>query len=459
MRRQTCVRVMLVLSLCLLPKAAAACSCFGAAPCQALWMREGSPPNIFEATVESIDHQPTRGVTATGEQWVSDGRTVVHLKDVRPLFGESTTTIETSSSGASCGYTFAVGRRYVIDAYAHDGRFSTGSCSQTKPIEQAAALLDYVASLSRPSPGATISGTAQLSALGGFSPRVKPEGIAGLTMSIDGPVTRSTVTAANGAFSFTALPPGNYRLRATARGEQGFLEPPPPREVRLPNAHACHDAWVGVALTASIEGSVLDGAGRPVANASVALRHEDALTAPPVEGFGRFVGYAVTRTDGFGRYEFRSVPPGRYVAGLNLDSGPTHGSPYRAVAVTGPDGRPEVLDFPLGGHRVLPPLVAVVPATAVVTGRAAWPDGRPGVGLKVRATAHGETAHRFGASVDTTVDADGRFRLVLPEGVRHTIRAFADPAAVTQDADYDITAQLEAVAAPGDIALVLSRRR
>lgn len=347
----------------------------------------------------------------------------------------------------------------MIDAYAQDGAFSTGSCSQTRPIEQAGPLLDYVASLGRPSPGATIAGTAQLSTLSGFSPRARPRGVAGLVVAIDGPVSRTTATGEDGSFSFTALPPGQYRVTGTPGPAQAFLDSPRSLDVRLPNAHACHNAFIGVELRASIEGTVIDTEGRPVSHASVALRLEDALTAPPVEGFGHFVGYARTRSDDFGRYEFKSVPPGRYVAGVNLDSGPTFGSPYRSATVAGPGGMVEAIDFPLGGHAVLPPLVAVVPATVTVTGRAAWPDGRPGAHLKVRATAHGETARGFGDTVEAAVDADGRFTIEVPEGVRHTFEVFVEPDGTTDDVDFNVTAEVDAIAAAGHITLVLSRRR
>ncbi|MFT4615290.1 MAG: hypothetical protein ACI9NT_002443 [Bacteroidia bacterium] len=37
-------------------------------------------------------------------------------------------------------------------------------------------------------------------------------GIGGVTIDLSGPVTRSTVTAANVSYSFTDLPPGTYTV-------------------------------------------------------------------------------------------------------------------------------------------------------------------------------------------------------------------------------------------------------
>jgi hypothetical protein len=61
--------------------------------------------------------------------------------------------IEASKSSAdplvtmsSCDYNFEPGRQYVIYARrTDDGRWTTSECSGTKPIERAAADLEYIA--------------------------------------------------------------------------------------------------------------------------------------------------------------------------------------------------------------------------------------------------------------------------------------------------------------------------
>ena len=447
-----------VLALVLgLAESAWACTCMSAKPCEALWRGRDASPTVFEATVVSIERRTDTEPLPDGGRRILSDTTVVHLKDIRNLLGEGATTIETSGDGASCGYTFKVGQRYVIDAYRASGTLSASLCSQTKRIEEAGALLAYIASLSRPSPGATVTGTVSASTNYSFSPRGRPSGIGGLTVTVEGPVSRSTRSAGDGTFSLSGLPPGQYRIGVDSGSS--LWEPPPTQAFELPNAHACHDAYVPLTLNATLEGTVVDAAGKPVNDASIALRRTDALTAPRDPDFSTFVGYATTRSDELGRYEFKGLQPGQYVLGLNIDSGPTYGSLYAPAFLTAQDGQPEVIDFPLGGHRLLPPLVAVPTSHVEVTGRVLWPDGRPGTGMRVRAFAHGETSFRLGVSVDAPVDAEGRFTLRLPAGIAHSVRAFMEPDRARTAQDYGVGAEAEIVAGRGTLTLVLERRR
>jgi hypothetical protein len=282
-------------------------------------------------------------------------------------------------------------------------------------------------------------------------------GIGGLTVTVDGPVSRATRSAADGSFSFAGLPPGQYRIGVGSGASYPF-EPPPALTFELPNAHACHDAYVPLTLKAILEGTVVDADGRPVQGASVALRRTDALTAPRDPDFPTFVGYANTQSDEHGRYEFKGLQPGLYVVGLNIDSGPTDGSPYAPRFIAGQDGQPEVIDFPPGGHRLLPQLVAVPTSTIEVTGRVIWPDGclarHAGAGFRAR-----RNTFRLGRSVDATVDGEGRFTLRLPAGIAHNVRAFMDPDRARTAQDRGIEAEAEFVAGRGTLTLVLERRR
>ncbi len=435
-----------------------ACSCMAMKPCEALWLTRDVTPTVFEATVVSVERRTDTEPLPDGGYRIRSDVSIVHLKDLRNLLGEGATTIETSGSGDSCGYTFKVGQRYVIDATFASGSLTTTSCSQTRPIEAASALLAYIASLSRPSAGATVTGLVSASMNYPFEPRGRPGGIGGLTVTVDGPVSRATRSAADGSFSFAGLPPGQYRIGVGSGASYPF-EPPPALTFELPNAHACHDADVPLTLKAILEGTVVDADGRPVQGASVALRRTDALTAPRDPDFPTFVGYANTQSDEHGRYEFTGLQPGLYVVGLNIDSGPTDGSPYAPRFIAGQDGQPEVIDFPPGGHRLLPQLVAVPTSLVEVTGRVLWPDGRPGSGMRVRAFAHGETPFRLGRSVDAVVDGDGRFTLRLPAGIAHNVRAFMDPDRARTAQDRGIEAEAEFVAGRGTLTLVLERRR
>lgn len=459
MRARRRVLLGLLLAWFVWPTAPAlACSCIAMTPCQALWLYRDTGPTVFEATVVSLERKTDVEPLPDGGRSILSDTTVVHLKNVRHLLGEGATTIETSGSGASCGYSFKVGQRYVIDATRRAGTLSTTSCSQTKPIEEAGALLAYIDSLSRPSPGATVTGGVFAETSYAFEPTGRSQGFGGLTVTVDGPVSRSTTSAIDGTFRFAGLPPGQYRIGVDVeRSRLWEVRIAPTFE--LPNVHACYNAHVPLTLIATLEGTVVDAAGKPVENASVALRRTDALTAPRDPDFPTFVGYATTRSDELGRYEFKGLPAGQYVVGINIDSGPTYGSEYAPAFLTRQDGRPEVIDFPVGGHRLLPPLVAVPTSRVEVTGRVVWPDGRPGAGMLVRAFAHGETPFQMGVSVDAAVDAEGRFTLLLPNGIPHRVLALMDPDRARTAEDYGIRAEAEIVAGRDAVTLVLERRR
>jgi hypothetical protein len=53
-----------------------------------------------------------------------------------------TTTITTSRSGASCGYTFQKGNEYIVYAYGSENNLSVSLCSRTQPLEAAKVDLE-----------------------------------------------------------------------------------------------------------------------------------------------------------------------------------------------------------------------------------------------------------------------------------------------------------------------------
>lgn len=48
-----------------------------------------------------------------------------------------TVVVRTASDSAMCGYTFEVGRTYLIYAHQQEGAFSTNLCTRTRPIDEA----------------------------------------------------------------------------------------------------------------------------------------------------------------------------------------------------------------------------------------------------------------------------------------------------------------------------------
>lgn len=83
---------------------------------------------MFEGRVDSVQRSDGAGMLR------------YELAVLRVFKGElaATTSIVTASSGATCGRSFVLGKRYLI--YAHltpDGALGDGLCSRTRPISTA----------------------------------------------------------------------------------------------------------------------------------------------------------------------------------------------------------------------------------------------------------------------------------------------------------------------------------
>jgi protocatechuate 3,4-dioxygenase beta subunit len=127
------------------------------------------------------------------------------------------------------------------------------------------------------------------------------------------PLEAVTFTESNGAFGFTAIPPGKYRLLANMDGfERATFGASTPARPPVTLNLAAGDGRYGITFRlrplASISGVVLDPDGDPVANASVRLLRAGFARRRPTY---RSVGW--TSTDGLGRYRVTDVLPGQYV--------------------------------------------------------------------------------------------------------------------------------------------------
>jgi hypothetical protein len=123
----------------------------------------------------------------------------------------------------------------------------------------------------------------------------------------------STTTDATGVFSMTGLTAGTYRLTFAARG---YIEQVYGRKIHgttwmpleVARGVAVKDVAVGLTPTGSIEGRVLDTAGRPAVSAPVTLLQptydtEVKKTLSPL---------VVTEADDRGEYRIFWIVPGRY---------------------------------------------------------------------------------------------------------------------------------------------------
>lgn len=233
MRQKTLVGLRLALVTALVWAGATtradACSCVNTPVCQSLW-EDGHPQSVFfVATVDTVAGNAD-----------ANGFLAVHLRDLRDLRGRGATEVITSAWGDSCGFPFAPGRRYLVEAERRDdGRLIVTRCSATALLSSASETLGYLESLARPARGGRIHGEvfSEMPAAGLFDDEDR-QPVPGVRVRLTGPVVRGATTARDGRFMFDRLPAGTYTISPSPVAGMR-LRDAAPVSIVLPNARAC----------------------------------------------------------------------------------------------------------------------------------------------------------------------------------------------------------------------------
>jgi hypothetical protein len=257
-------------------------------------------------------------------------------------------------------------------------------CRRTRLLREAVEDLDYAATLSAPGAGARIYGQLRRwDDYLGRSPVTKDLGTTpNVPVIVEGPGGPfRTRSGQDGQFQVVGLQAGTYRVSLQLPGTlmyNGSTQP-----IRLASRHACERADFNIHFDGRLTGSLQHANGRPVVGLKIVLSL--AELADVAAGL-RYNRSAVTDKDGI--FELRTLPPGQYVLGLNID-------PHfeNMVLLPGKDGRwiwPRVfypgssdvksarrIDLAAGEKRALAPFR--LPEDLIVrrvTGIVRWPDGQ-----------------------------------------------------------------------------------
>jgi hypothetical protein len=227
-------------------------------------------------------------------------------------------------------------------------------------------------------------------------------------VTLRGPVERRTTTAANGTFSFLAVPDGAYQIVVDLPTHRTDVETPPPHSFTLSPETACFTHDLLAASTARASGVVLTASGKPATGVRVEL-----FPLPYDHNAGGFVTAATT--DANGRYEISRIAPGAYGGGVALPY-PTASQPYRPVRARDRDGADEIVVAP-GVALELQPITVQSAPVVTVAGVIVGPADVQVEGLFVMvSTVEGFPSAWHGG---VTSSRSGQFRLDVHRGVRY----------------------------------------
>ena len=216
-----CACALAFLILLALPSPADACQCGSVPICQAFW----TAPIVFSGEVLDVER-----LSAT------DLRQRVRFRVEQTWRGETTIemNVMTGMGGGDCGYSFAIGGRYLVYTYLQNGVSWTSICSRTKSLKDAAEDLAYFKTAFAPSAGGRIFGTVL---------RTRPDTgwtdrpVRGYRVVLNsGDRQWRTKTNRQGHYEFRSIPAGKYRLKLEVKDSEHALGIP---EVELADARGC----------------------------------------------------------------------------------------------------------------------------------------------------------------------------------------------------------------------------
>ena len=445
--------IVVVLAFCVLAQLAGAppadaCSCMSSGPaCQAFWTTDV----VFDGTVTTIE--PTsREETFSGRTFqVSEFVVTLQVRQSWKGVEGETVQVTTSGSGASCGFDFKIGGRYMVFASrgGSDSRPRVSLCSSTRAYNGTGEPAAFFASLGGPETGGRVFGTIQ-----SFARSFKPTNSSSrapmdLEVRLTGNGRTLTTTAKAGRYEFSGLAAGQYGLSVLV--PDGYSTWLPTRPVEIPNPRACFESNFGLAPSGRISGWVVDKSGRGVSKVEVEATADDIELDLP-----DFFEAASARSDDDGFFELRDLPPGRYIAGINLRDLPSEYRPYARVIFPGGNEPPMTIELALGqnvnlGRWAIPPALSVVKLTGTIT----WKDGTPAGGVYVSLSDVGRNAaSRARGAGGAMSGPDGRFVIDAREG---RVYRFVARLGGTGPALILSAPQIEAHAGLGPIALVIQR--
>jgi hypothetical protein len=386
------------------PRGASACSCMpGGPPCQAYFETDA----VFTGTVTAIAIRKMP-IEAIPDQLFDRRFVQISIERIGKGVQGAGVEVRTGTGGGDCGFDFKVGQRYVVYASrGKDGSLTTGICSRTRALSDAAEDVAFFSALPAGGSGARVSGTITHWENDPASRRTLAYGgVADVQVLVRGSAgVFSAMTDAEGRYAISGVPPGKYETQVLPPSEFSTRHLSGTFEIGDPRA--CRVEDFSLHFAGRVAGTVLDASGRPVPDTRVEIAPAAALDEP------LYLDYSLSRTDANGQFELGDIPPGSYVVGIGLTSEMDPKTVYRRTLLppieVGQGNRVEagVIRLPQPSRRYELRGVAVDAAGVPIA----------------RASVHLQGARYRQVTTPVSTAADGTFVLPVFEGQSYTVRA------------------------------------
>lgn len=362
-------------SLLSLDSMAFACSCIPSGGCPGLGGQEGP---VFLSTVLSVTDVPATGDSA----FLTSRRARIRVDEpfggLAPEVRE--TDIYTGVGNGDCGVPFKAGEVYLIDAFVgKDGTAHAGICSSTRRMDDAGVLLRVLRQQRDGKPAPSLIGqAAQVDRnFDGSLGTLTPKRLVNLLVRVKaGKSVYETQADADGIYALYGLPAGKYEfapdlpLGTTLSWFIGSDDPPIPFEL---HAGACQVRDIEVFPSGSVQGRILDAAGKPLKSAFVYIVPAGEEVLPKQ---GKLYWEYQGKQDFF---KFVHIPPGEYLIVVNPDDSLDPKFPYRRTFFPGVHDRAAASTITIrGGEQIKDVDIRLEQQFTPrhITARVTWADGR-----------------------------------------------------------------------------------
>ena len=328
-----------------------ACSCGGTSVCQVVDQnlgKLGGPGVVFVGTVTEFKHPVTRfrvervlvGAPAKEITLGPVAGLAAAVQTTKEITLASAAGLAASSpaamiSASDCAIGFKAGERYLVYAYRdmQTGDLYTSMCSRTRRMSDPEAQVDLTYFEARDAGGPTsgwLSGIVRelhYDSSRGPDGRVKEwivSPLSGIRVTATSPTgeTHTTVTRDGGVYVFTGLTLSwDWQVKADLprpfQPHDGLVTARyhgPTPTVPWSKGTTCAEANIDARIDGVISGVILDEQGRPGRGIVVELGNAQSLRSDPDARADQEVV-----TDEQGRFEFRPLPAGTYVVGVQLE--------------------------------------------------------------------------------------------------------------------------------------------